>query len=293
MKRYVLPLKNRRLELGERTCIMGILNVTPDSFSDGGRFFDTEVALAHAERMVRAGADIIDIGGESTRPFSDPVSAEEEADRILPVIEQLLSRIDIPISIDTTKASVARQALAAGAAIVNDISALRMDPDIAGVAARYGAPLILMHMKGTPKTMQEHPWYDDLIGEVRSFLETAIQAATAAGVPRSGIIADPGIGFGKTLAHNLCLINRLDAFESLDVPILVGSSRKAFIRATLKKDGQPDIDPALPQVETGTQATVAASILKGAHIVRVHDVENTFVTAKIIDAIRNVPDNPR
>lgn len=307
MKRYVLALKNQRIELGRRTCIMGILNVTPDSFSDGGRFFDTEAAIDHAERMVKAGADIIDIGGESTRPFSDPVSAAEEADRVLPVIEKLTSRLSVPISIDTTKAAVARQALAAGAAIVNDISSLRIDPDIAGVAAECGAPLILMHMKGTPKTMQEHPRYDDLIGEIRDFLERAIETAMAAGIPRNGIIADPGIGFGKTIAHNLCLINRLDAFESLDVPILVGSSRKRFIRTILKREapgnemnradqGNPvnrgDFAPTNASIETGTQATVAAAILKGAHIVRVHDVENTFVTAKIIDAVRNVPDNP-
>jgi len=292
MKHYTLTLKNRRMELGERTCVMGILNITPDSFSDGGRFFNTETALIHAEKMARAGADIIDIGGESTRPFSDPVSPEEEADRVLPVIEKLLARIDIPISIDTTRASVARQALGAGAAVVNDISGLRVDPDIAEVAARHGAPLILMHMKGTPKTMQAHPQYDNLIHEVRAFLETAIATAQAAGVPKNSIIADPGIGFGKTISHNLCLINRLGAFEPLDVPILVGSSRKSFIRSLLKKNGQPDIDPTLPQVETGTQATVAAAILRGAHIVRVHDVESTVATARIVDAIRNVPDNP-
>ncbi|AOY60658.1 MULTISPECIES: dihydropteroate synthase [Desulfococcus] len=292
MKHYTLTLKNRQMELGERTCIMGILNITPNSFSDGGRFFDTETALAHAEQMARSGADIIDIGGESTRPFSDPVSPEEEIKRVVPVIEKLSERIDIPISIDTTKASVARQAIAAGAAVINDISGLRLDPEIAEVAAQYGAPLILMHMKGTPKTMQAHPHYDDLIGEIGEFLENAIAKARAAGVPQNRIIADPGIGFGKTLSHNLCLINRLNAFERLDVPILVGSSRKSFIRSLLRKNDQPDIDPAHPRVETGTQATVAAAILRGAHIVRVHDVENTVVTARIIDAIRNVSDNP-
>ena len=271
MKHYTLTLKNRQMELGERTCIMGILNITPNSFSDGGRFFDTETALAHAEQMARSGADIIDIGGESTRPFSDPVSPEEEIKRVVPVT---------------------RQAIAAGAAVINDISGLRLDPEIAEVAAQYGAPLILMHMKGTPKTMQAHPHYDDLIGEIGEFLENAIAKARAAGVPQNRIIADPGIGFGKTLSHNLCLINRLNAFERLDVPILVGSSRKSFIRSLLRKNDQPDIDPAHPRVETGTQATVAAAILRGAHIVRVHDVENTVVTARIIDAIRNVSDNP-
>lgn len=292
MKRFTLSFKDQRFELGKRTCIMGILNITPDSFSDGGRFFDTGIALAHAERMAMAGADIIDIGGESTRPYSDPVSAQEEADRVLPVIESLSGRIPIPISIDTTKAAVARQALEAGAAIVNDISALRMDPEMASVAARFGAPLILMHMKGSPKTMQQDPRYENLIEEVLEFLETAIQTALAGGVPRRQIIADPGIGFGKTVDHNLCLIRRLSALERLDVPILVGSSRKAFIRAILKRDGEADMDPALPAVETGTQATVAAAILSGAHIVRVHDVERTVATARIIDAVRNVPDNP-
>ena len=271
---------------------MGILNITPDSFSDGGRFFDTDIALAHAERMVRAGADILDIGGESTRPYSDPVSAQEEADRVLPVIENLSGRIPIPISIDTTKAAVARQALEAGAAIVNDISALRMDPEMASVAARFGAPLILMHMKGTPKTMQVDPRYEDLMGEILEFLEAAVQTAMAGGMPRHLLIADPGVGFGKTVDHNLCLIRRLSALEPLDMPILVGSSRKAFIRAILKREGEADMEPTLPAVETGTQATVAAAILSGAHIVRVHDVERTVATARIIDAVRNVSDNP-
>lgn len=292
MKPFTLSFRNHRLELGRRTCVMGILNVTPDSFSDGGRFFDTDIALAHAERMVRAGADILDIGGESTRPYSDPVSAQEEADRVLPVIERLVGRIPIPISIDTTKAAVARQALEAGAAIVNDISALRMDPEMAPVAARFGAPLILMHMKGTPKTMQVDPRYGDLMGEILAFLEAAIQTALDGGMPRHLLIADPGVGFGKTVDHNLCLIRRLSALEPLDVPILVGSSRKAFIRAILKREGEADMEPTLPAVETGTQATVAAAILSGAHIVRVHDVERTVTTARIIDAVRNVSDNP-
>lgn len=292
MKPFTLSFQNHHLELGRRTCVMGILNITPDSFSDGGRFFDTDIALAHAERMVRAGADILDIGGESTRPYSDPVSAQEEADRVLPVIENLSGRIPIPISIDTTKAAVARQALEAGAAIVNDISALRMDPEMASVAARFGAPLILMHMKGTPKTMQVDPRYEDLMGEILEFLEAAVQTAMAGGMPRHLLIADPGVGFGKTVDHNLCLIRRLSALEPLDMPILVGSSRKAFIRAILKREGEADMEPTLPAVETGTQATVAAAILSGAHIVRVHDVERTVATARIIDAVRNVSDNP-
>lgn len=273
------------LRLGERTCVMGILNVTPDSFSDGGIFFDFEKALAQAEKMVAEGADILDIGGESTRPFSEEVSVAEEISRVVPVIEKLIScKIPIPISIDTAKAEVARQALEAGASLINDISALQNDPQMASVAAAYRVPVILMHMKGTPKTMQVDPHYDDLLGELHLFFEKAIDRAVQSGIDRSKIVIDPGIGFGKTVRHNLCLIKRLDAFADLDVPILVGSSRKAFIRSLLKKKEEP----LSPAVETGTQASVTAAVLAGAHIVRVHNVGNTRATATIADAIRNV-----
>lgn len=291
MKKYTISWNNHQLELGERTCVMGIVNITPDSFSDGGKFFNCDLAVTQGEEMAAAGAGIIDIGGESTRPFSEFVSAEEECSRVLPVIEKLSQKISIPISIDTNKAEVARKALDAGASIINDISALRMDPELADVAAEYGVPVILMHMKGTPKNMQLAPEYDDLIGEVSSFFEQAIDLAVKKGISRSKIIIDPGIGFGKIIAHNLLLIKKLNAFSYLDVPILVGSSRKAFIRHLLKNETEKDIDPMLPQVETGTQATVAASVLNGAHIVRVHDVANTIASVKIIDAVRNVSEN--
>ncbi|MFW5854048.1 MAG: dihydropteroate synthase [Thermodesulfobacteriota bacterium] len=286
MKTYTLAWNGRRLELGTRTRIMGIVNVTPDSFSDGGRFYDPDAAVAQGERMAEAGADMIDIGGESTRPYSDPVSEEEEARRVLPVIERLGARISLPISIDTTKSGIAERALEAGADIINDVSALRVDPLLAQVAARAGVPLILMHMKGTPKEMQKNPRYDDLIGEIKSFLAEAVHRAEAAGVSRSNIIVDPGIGFGKTFAHNLQVLNRLEAFAELDLPLLVGSSRKAFIRNLLKSKDQTDLDPESPLVAKGTQATVAAAVLKGAHIVRVHDVEDTRITVRIIDAVR-------
>jgi dihydropteroate synthase len=265
---------------------MGILNVTPDSFSDGGRFYAIDSALAHAEKMIADGADIIDIGGESTRPFSEPVSAEEECRRVLPVIEQLAGRFDVPISIDTTKAAVARRAISDGASIINDISALRFDPEMGRVAAETGALVILMHMKGSPADMQVAPTYDDLIGEVSRFLADAIERAVSFGIEKSKIIIDPGIGFGKTVAHNLCLIQKLDEFQKLGVPVLLGSSRKAFIRKILAAGGSADAPPAAPAIETGTQASITAGILNGAHIVRVHEVGNTAATVKIADAIK-------
>ena len=266
---------------------MGVLNVTPDSFSDGGLFLDSATAVAQGERLAAEGADIIDIGGESTRPFSEPVAVEEEIRRVVPVIAELAQRVSTPISIDTTKSVVARRALAAGAAMVNDISALRCDPAVAAVAAEFGAPLFLMHMQGEPRTMQVAPVYDDLVGEIRNFLQTAAAAAEAQGVPRSMLIADPGIGFGKTPTHNLQLILHLAGFAALDMPILVGPSRKSFIRRLVTKTGETDIAPDAPMVAIGTQAAVAAAILNGAHIVRVHDVANTVATCKVVDAIVN------
>lgn len=275
------------LDLGKRTCVMGILNITPDSFSDGGIFFDFEKALARGQQMVEDGADILDIGGESTRPFSDTVSAAEEIRRVVPVIEKLAPRVSVPISLDTTKAEVARRGLEAGASIINDISALRTDPQLGSLAAQYGVPLILMHMKGSPKDMQLAPHYDDLIGEIKTFLADAVQRALQQGAERSKLIIDPGIGFGKTRDHNLTLIKHLNAFSDLDLPVLLGASRKAFIRNLLKGQNEKDISPLLPIVETGTQAGVAAGVLSGAHIVRVHNVANTRATVRIIDAVRN------
>ena len=271
--------------LGENTRIMGVLNVTPDSFSDGGDFFSFESAVEHAQKLIEDGADILDIGGESTRPFSDQVSIEEECRRVIPVIEAIAEHVSVPISVDTAKSEVAKQALDAGASMINDISALRSDPYMAEVAASFGVPVILMHMKGTPKTMQISPVYDDLMGEITAFLADRIQYAEEKGIPRQKIIIDPGIGFGKTVEHNLQIIKHLHLLEPLGVPILMGSSRKAFIRKLL---GEEEIHPRAAAVETGTQATVAAEALGGAHIVRVHDVAGTYSTLKIIDAIRNV-----
>ncbi len=266
---------------------MGIVNVTPDSFSDGGRFLSTDRAVAHALQLIEEGADILDIGGESTRPFSEPVSEAQELDRVLPVIEALAGQVAVPLSVDTTKASVARQAVDTGATLINDVSSLRMDPQMAATAARCGVPLILMHMKGTPKTMQVDPVYDDLVADITAFLNRAADQAVAAGVDRSKIILDPGIGFGKTISHNLQIIRYLDRFHDLGAPLLIGPSRKMFIRHLLKEAPQKDMDPLSVEVARGTQATVAAAAMKGVQIVRVHDVARTRTTLTIVDAIRS------
>lgn len=287
MRTYHLSCGRHSLILGEHTRIMGILNVTPDSFSDGGRFFTFDDAVAQGQKLFEDGADILDIGGESTRPFSDTVTAEEEIDRVVPVIEEIAKRVSIPISIDTTKAVVARRAIEAGASMINDVSALRHDHKLADVALEHGVPIILMHMLGSPKTMQVSPTYNDLIGEIRTFLENAIELAVKKGILKSKIIIDPGIGFGKTVEHNLLLIKYLRKFEPLDVPILIGPSRKAFIRQILKDRNAEEIEADLPVVETGTQAAIAAAALNGAHIIRVHDVAGTRATLQVVDAIKN------
>jgi dihydropteroate synthase len=258
---------------------MGAINITPDSFSDGGSFFQTDHAINQGVLLASEGADLLDIGGESTRPFSDPVPLEEELRRVIPVIEELAKRTSTPISVDTCKAKVARAALDAGATIINDISALRFDPEMVELAAAARVPLILMHMRGTPRTMQIGPSYDSLLSEIISFLEERIQFASAAGVERKRIIVDPGIGFGKTLSHNLQIIKHLDGLSALSQPILLGTSRKAFIGAVLNKE--------VTEREPGTWATVCAGIIKGAHIVRVHEVAVCRQLADMIDAIQN------
>ncbi|BBO71707.1 dihydropteroate synthase [Desulfosarcina alkanivorans] len=288
MQTYTVTCGSRTLELGSRTLIMGIVNITPDSFSDGGRFFSPDRAMAQALQLMEEGADILDVGGESTRPFSDPVGESEELDRVLPVIEGLANRVSVPISIDTTKASVARQAVAAGATMINDISALRMDPEMASTAARCGVPLILMHMKGSPKDMQVAPVYSDLIPDIMAFLSEARDRAVAAGVDRGAVILDPGIGFGKTIRHNLQIIRDLNRFHELGAPLLVGPSRKMFIRQLLKDPSEKDMDPLCPEVARGTQAAVAAIAMQGAHVVRVHDVALTRDTLSVINAIASV-----
>ncbi|MEE4112386.1 MAG: dihydropteroate synthase [Desulfobacteraceae bacterium] len=288
MPSFTITCGSRTLTLGQRTLIMGIVNVTPDSFSDGGLFFSPDRAISQGMQLVEEGADILDIGGESTRPFSDPVGESEEMDRVLPVIEGLAGRVAIPISIDTTKAAVARQAVAAGATMINDVSALRNDPEMASTTAGCRVPIVLMHMKGSPKTMQVKPIYEDLLTDIRTFLCDAMDRAVAAGVARSAIILDPGIGFGKTIGHNLQLIRDLDRFHELAAPLLVGPSRKMFIRQLLKEPSQKDMDPLSVDVARGTQAAVAAAAMKGAHIVRVHDVARTRATLSVINAITSV-----
>jgi dihydropteroate synthase len=274
---YTLEWLGHVLRLGRRTNIMGVLNVTPDSFADGGLYFQKDKAIEHGLALARDGADIIDVGGESTRPYSDEVSVQEEIDRVIPVIEGLKQELDLPVSIDTFKAETARQALKAGASIINDISALNFDPEMVSVAAEAGVPVILMHIKGTPANMQENPHYDSLVPEVIKFLEQAVDRALKGGIREELIIVDPGIGFGKTFDHNLELIRELAEFRSLKKPILLGSSRKAFIGHLLDKEPE--------KRDTGTMATVSAGILNGAHIVRVHNVRETVDTVKIIDAI--------
>ncbi|MFP4159200.1 MAG: dihydropteroate synthase [Desulfobacterales bacterium] len=287
MTHYSIPCGKSLLELGGKTAVMGILNVTPDSFSDGGCFFDKGAALARAEKMVEQGADILDIGGESSRPFSEPVETEEEIRRVIPVIEHLAGKISVPISIDTTKAVVARRALGAGASIINDISALRFDPEMGRAAAENDAVVVLMHMKGSPRTMQVNPSYDDLMGEILSFLTEAIDRAVSAGLRRNRIIADPGIGFGKNVDHNLQIINQADRFLKLDVPVMLGPSRKAFIRKILSSSLNHELEPGSPEIETGTQAAVAAAAIRGVHIIRVHNVADTRTTLQITDALAN------
>jgi len=270
------------LDFSKRTCLMGILNVTPDSFSDGGRFFDKEAAIRRAYEMVEEGADIIDIGGESTRPGSEPVPLEEEISRTIPVIEALAKNFKVPISIDTYKADVAKRALDAGAAIVNDISGLRFDREMPKVVSQYKVPVVIMHIKGTPKNMQADPQYDALIPEITDYLRASIMLAVKLGIPEDKIIVDPGIGFGKTFDHNLEIIKNLREFTLLEKPVLVGVSRKAFIGKILG-----DV-PASERLE-GTAAAVAISILNGANIVRVHDVKEMKRVALVADACLQSP----
>ncbi|WP_136513044.1 dihydropteroate synthase [Geomonas edaphica] len=256
-------LSRRTLSL-ERPQIMGILNMTPDSFSDGGRFFSVERAVERAREMEREGADIIDIGGESTRPDAPAVSLQEELDRVLPVIEGLKGNISVPISIDTYKAGVAKAACAAGAEIVNDVTGLMFDPEMAAVVAESDAGVVVMHTRGMPDTMQKDTNYDDLITDVKDYLTGSIELARRAGVPAGRIVVDPGLGFGKSVQGNLELIKRLEEFRPLGCPILVGPSRKSFIGAVTGRDGGERI--------FGTAAAVVMSIVHGAAIIRVHDV---------------------
>jgi len=272
-----LEIRGRRFTLGPRAWLMGIVNVTPDSFSDGGAYFDPRKAVERGLALVADGADIVDVGGESTRPGSRPVPAAEEIGRILPVIEGLRRQTRALLSVDTTKAAVAEAALDAGADIVNDTSAFRFDPAMPGVVARAGAGVVLMHMQGTPLTMQNAPHYDDLLGEIGAFLSDRIRVAEAAGIPPERVIVDPGFGFGKTVEHNLELLRRQDVFDALGRPRLLGFSRKAFLGAIL------DLPPG-ERLE-GTIAAAVLSVERGAHILRVHDVGPVARAVRAAEAI--------
>ncbi|MGB7281430.1 MAG: dihydropteroate synthase [Candidatus Acidiferrum sp.] len=285
-KIFRLKLHSQTLLLGDRTLVMGVLNITPDSFSDGGKYDQPELAVEHALAMEKDGADLLDIGGESTRPGSVEILASEELDRILPVLEALRERLKIPLSVDTRRSTVAELAIRAGAQLINDVSGLKSDVRIATVAAKYGAPLILTNLRGEPATMQNGPFVRNVMQEVVAGLRASVAKARKAGVPKSQIILDPGIGFGKSHSQNYELLQKLPQLASLGYPLLVGTSRKGFLGATLARDGKP----APPEQRIwGTAATVTASIMGGAHIVRVHDVAEMVKVARVADCIVNPP----
>ena len=265
------------IELGRKTLLMGVLNVTPDSFSDGGRWTSPDRAVRHARAMWRAGADLVDVGGESTRPGAQAVPPEEEIRRVIPVVTRLAEE-GMRISIDTSKAPVARAAFRAGAQFLNDVTALRGDPGMARLAARAGVGVFLMHMQGTPQTMQKNPHNQDVIGQITDFFRENLRNALRAGIERDKIILDPGIGFGKLLEHNLEILRRLDEFRSLGCPLAIGTSRKSFIGRALGRRVGDRLG--------GTAATVTAAILRGADVVRVHDVREMVDVARMTDLLK-------
>jgi dihydropteroate synthase len=269
--------KDRLIEFHDRPLIMGVVNVTPDSFFDGGRYFDTEAAVAHAVRLVEEGADLLDIGAESTRPGADVVNEEEEHRRAIPVVTAVAKAVTVPISIDTSKASVARAALDAGAVLVNDVTALRGDPAMVDVVTQTGAGIVLMHMNGTPRSMQQAPHYDDVVGEILEFFEDRIHFAMSHGIVRRQIILDPGIGFGKLLEHNLALLAQLRRFTLFECPVLVGVSQKGFLGQLL--------DRPVQERQWGTAAAVAMAVDRGAEILRVHDVRAMKDVVQVATAI--------
>lgn len=274
----VISTNRGELNYNKNTLIMGILNLTPDSFSDGGKYNDLDAAIKRAVEIENAGADIIDIGAESSRPGSERISAEEEKNRLLPILEEILKVTTIPISIDTYKSSVARAALKRGASIINDISGLHFDKKMAVTAAEFSAPVIIMHIQGRPENMQDNPEYRNLIFEIKKYIWSGIQHALNAGLKDEQIIIDPGIGFGKKQIHNLQILNRLESFKELGYPILIGTSRKSLIKYVNKDEADNRL--------FGTAATAAVSILKGASILRVHDVAEIKKTAVMTDAVK-------
>jgi len=278
MQKRILIARRHKFDLSKRTLIMGVLNITPDSFSDGGQFLNCDTACKKALRMEQEGADIIDIGGESTRPGSLSVCPDDEIARIIPVISQLKNKLKIPFSVDTTKYEVALAALKQGASIINDISGLSYDKRLAALCAEYCAGLVIMHIKGKPRTMQRNPVYKDLLSDISKYIRRGIRIAKAAGVKKESIIIDPGIGFGKNLKHNLDIIRNIDYFKKIGFPLMIGLSRKSFIGAISRSNVEDRLVP--------TVAANAIVVYNGADIVRVHDVKEAVVAAKIARSIR-------
>lgn len=276
-KSYRFQARDKVLDLGNRTRIIGVVNVTPDSFSDGGQFLDRSRAVEQCLKLAEAGADILDLGGESTRPGAQPLPEQEERERILPLLQEVRARIPGPISIDTYKSSLAHEALLEGADIINDVSAFRLDPNMPAVVGRWEAGVILMHMRGTPRNMQQLPPSPNILSEIQGDLKTALESASEHGIPHDRIMLDPGIGFGKTFEDNLKILNQLSFFKSFQLPILVGTSRKSFLGKIL--------DLPVDQRRMGTAASVVVAIMRGAQVVRVHDVEDILQVVKVTDAV--------
>lgn len=278
MNEQSLVIRDKCFVWGKQTYLMGVLNITPDSFSDGGDYYQVEAAFDHAQELVKAGADILDVGGQSTRPGAKAISPEAELERVIPIIQAIRQAFNIPISVDTTRAAIAQQAIQAGADLINDISGGTFDPQMLSTVAELEVPIVLMHIRGTPETMQQLTDYEDLIGEIKSVLKERIRAAEQAGIARSRIIIDPGIGFGKTYEQNLELLRQLHQFSSFGVPLLVGTSRKSFIGKILNQS-----DPK--QRVLGTASTCCAAIAQGADILRVHDLPQMRDVSRVADAI--------
>ncbi len=274
---YIFRAREKTVELGERTRLMGVVNVTPDSFFDGGRFLERSQAIEHSLSLVEAGADILDLGADSSRPGAEPVPVGEELDRLLPVLQEVRKQVCVPISVDTSKPAVAREALKEGADIVNDITAFRCDPEMPRIVSEWDAGVVLTHMRGTPKTMQERPFSENILEEIQTDLQVAISKACQNGIARERIIIDPGIGFGKNLEDNCRILNRLSFLEGFRLPILIGTSRKSFLGKMLHQ-------PAAERI-WGTAASVVVAILRGVHIVRVHDVVEMNQVAQVTDVI--------
>jgi dihydropteroate synthase len=274
---FKLSLKDKKIILNSNVCLIGIVNITPDSFYDGGYYIKEENAIERIHELISNGASIIDIGGESSRPNSQPITIENEIDRILPVLRAIKGKVEIPISVDTYKSEVARIALEEGADIINDISAMRFDPKLPEIVAKYKAGLILMHMQGTPKNMQENPKYQDVIKEIHDFLQSRIEFAISNGIKKESIMIDPGIGFGKTLEHNLTIIKNIDKFKNIGYPIVIGPSRKSFIGMVTGKEPEKRL--------FGTAGVVSYCAMKGVNLIRVHDVDEMKDVVDLIHAI--------